>query len=922
MADDSAQSSPLDDLLRQLADAPDIVRPDRQRATVIDWNNDVLAVVGPWLDDLLSDVKACAALIKTPSPGEGIDSAWLRRFCDYLKGLENVRRNEGLTEALNQYLDDLGMQAVEYHRIAYHVGKFRRSHTAGGIAGLLEDDEQDLFAQLRVVATRYEKHWIDSGLPPREGNGSFHKVTRHTPQQNELEQAIYRFEEEAGGLVLRITDQCLIPDELRRDRGFADAVFQVFKGGGCYPGVLFKRLCVEWLPSQKPGYGGEDWLYPGCREDDAKRFNQGVRFARCAAALADALQGVGSKTESAPGPLPVTSPAPAIFQWDDVLLAKDFDVEAFNSPHAKFARELLSVAHYLETEAEKGPTLTRKVESEDGLSASYPHREGDDPFPDTKESIAKCRASLDDCPQNVRQDVRDALTEAMGFASTRNKASIASSMADIHRLAIRLRTIGHRVFDEGQAASIEPAASSAGASHAESLRELAAAVAAKRESDAAAEARATERRDEYYRPYDAVWRDLVRADCNPVAGEPLDPSWLLDTLTTLVALARKMDAFEGKTLAIDRLSWLPSSPPAVENPITKAFALAIAAAVDGSLDLDGAAAVCGMLELHPGNELNALYRAYPEGDDSPRFELVGRPSNGELTEKPKTPDPISGFSAHALVAQFGGSLGENEWAKGVPLPGPASELPAHERVGTVAWLISELGVAEWYAQRAADFGAKITKAVTKGSIEEHYRNKQREEAQERDKHKSAIRKASGVEELQQWLNYHDIPWTQAGVEKQRDRLFVEQGTSRTEANALTLGEFLGRLRGQNVEVPNKTPSPPLKAAAVVKPLPSAITTLDGLQAAIPILDKADGKTWAKVSDLKSGFGESASETTLRTQRSKGVKNTAETFGVCITCRIWRKDDGLVWYYVPSLRSRRKDDDPLMIAARTLLSTVD
>lgn len=150
----------------------------------------------------------------------------------------------------------------------------------------------------------------------------------------------------------------------------------------------------------------------------------------------------------------------------------------------------------------------------------------------------------------------------------------------------------------------------------------------------------------------------------------------------------------------------------------------------------------------------------------------------------------------------------------------ANTTPAEDRVGTVAWLISQLGNVEWYTKRAADFGDLITKAVTKGSIEEHYRNKQLEEAQERDKHKAAIRKALGAEELQQWLNYHDIPWTKAGVEKQRDRLFVEQGVSRAEADALTLDAFLSRLRGLAADPEPTPPAPPATEATPVEPEPT------------------------------------------------------------------------------------------------------
>jgi hypothetical protein len=196
---------------------------------------------------------------------------------------------------------------------------------------------------------------------------------------------------------------------------------------------------------------------------------------------------------------------------------------------------------------------------------------------------------------------------------------------------------------------------------------------------------------------------------------------------------------------------------------------------------------------------------------------------------------------------------------------------AHECIGTVAWVISQLGCAEWHSKHAADYGAQITRAVTKGSMEEWYRNKQREEAADRDRYLESIGKAPGAEELRAWLNYHDIPWTKVGVEKQRDRLFVEQSMPRDEADALTLGELLRQLRSPNANATLLTAASSQKATQQLEQLPPAIETLDGLEAAVPQLDKANAESWGMANNLRR-HGETPDTTSLQEQRSRGIKN--------------------------------------------------
>ncbi len=577
MADEN-NAERLDALRRYLGDLPDALNPSRQRGGVYDFRTQVLEPCRTWLARLMTLAGECGPILRNPVAGEGLDSAWVRSLCGYLAGFEEVAKTAGLGEALSRYHDDLGMKIQECHYVAYTVVKLRQSYTPGGIAGLLAGGETDPFDRIREIANECETLWAEASLPPYERTGALEIQNAKTAARRELDKTDHSLREETGKLFLRATDDLLIPDSLRCDESFADTVYRAFRGGYISGVELFERLVTDWLPKQREGYGGKNWEYPGAAEDDAKRYNLGVRRARCAIALADAL-----------------------------------------SPRSAAADELLKMAQ--EAAAEKS-----------------------------------------------RQADREARFEG--------------------------------------------------------------------------------RYENHFRPYDAVWLDLQHAPCNPVADKPLDPEWLVERLTTLAGRARSLDEFDGGTGEIDRLRWLRNSPPAIDNRIARAFAVAISAAVEGDFNRDAATAVCGMLESHPGNELRALYRAYPPSDTRPRFEPMNKAAN----------------------------------------------MKPHEQVGTVAWLVSELSSVEWYAQRAAEFGAKIVGPVVKGTVEEHYRMKQREEAADRETHKKRIADADGAEELRAWLNYNDITWMKAGVEKQRDRLFVEQGIARVEADALSLNEFLSRLR--------------------------------------------------------------------------------------------------------------------------------
>ncbi len=100
-----------------------------------------------------------------------------------------------------------------------------------------------------------------------------------------------------------------------------------------------------------------------------------------------------------------------------------------------------------------------------------------------------------------------------------------------------------------------------------------------------------------------------------------------------------------------------------------------------------------------------------------------------------------------------------------------------------------------------------------------------------------------------------------------------------------------------------------------------IHTVDELEAKTPKLNKRDPNEWLRFDQLKS-VGETPSTKSLREQRSAGKKTNDNSFGVCKAGRIWRKDGGRVWYFVPSLLPVREKAQPLISAALRLISTVD
>jgi hypothetical protein len=177
-----------------------------------------------------------------------------------------------------------------------------------------------------------------------------------------------------------------------------------------------------------------------------------------------------------------------------------------------------------------------------------------------------------------------------------------------------------------------------GRSHSDELRTLAEQDAAERKKFAETKRRADERDETYFRPYDAVWLDLVHAPCNPVADEPLDPEWLLERVSTLVERARAMDEFDGQTACIEHLRSLPDSEAASMNRIAKAVALAIAAATNGELSEDLCGSVCSLMTRHPGNEVDALYRTRPEAVTSPAIHAHMERLQREWDEHLKTPE--------------------------------------------------------------------------------------------------------------------------------------------------------------------------------------------------------------------------------------------------------------------------------------------
>lgn len=292
MADEQTTEEAFDALRSHLRDLPEGMDPRKRQGPIDTADPEVVESIRVWLDRVYALVERCGAWIQSPPAGRGLDSAWLRRLAYELKETEKGRREY---RSLSDYLwypggEDLGYRFQPYAETGYYAAKFRGEHTPGGLAGLLEDDKPDIWSQLRGLAAEHERDWIDSGLPPRHGPGPMHLQTEYTAAQNELEGSIADFERDCGLIVLRAIDDLRVPHDLRKEPEFASAVAKDLQHGASGRGV-FQWLCQCWLPGAKAGYGGADFAYPGTEEDDRQRFNIGVRVARCAAALAEALSG-------------------------------------------------------------------------------------------------------------------------------------------------------------------------------------------------------------------------------------------------------------------------------------------------------------------------------------------------------------------------------------------------------------------------------------------------------------------------------------------------------------------------------------------------------------------------------------------------------------------------------------------------------
>lgn len=117
----------------------------------------------------------------------------------------------------------------------------------------------------------------------------------------------------------------------------------------------------------------------------------------------------------------------------------------------------------------------------------------------------------------------------------------------------------------------------------------------------------------------------------------------------------------------------------------------------------------------------------------------------------------------------------------------------------------------------------------------------------------------------------------------------------------------------------RPPAPPTPAEQEV--VSGGPPSIEEMERDTPTLDKSKPALWANSSRLKS-HKEPAATSSLRSQRSRGVKTQDGSFGVCEAGRIWRESAQEVWYYVPSLLPVRKREEPLISAALRLTSTVD
>ncbi len=440
------------------------------------------------------------------------------------------------------------------------------------------------------------------------------------------------------------------------------------------------------------------------------------------------------------------------------------------------------------------------------------------------------------------------------------------------------------------------------------LHQLAAKKVNERQDRIDAARKGKERYDSYFAPYDAVWLDLINTPCNPVANKPLETDWLLERLSTLVVRARKLDNFDGTTKTLDWLRSLENSQVAKANDVAMGLALAIRLAIDGNLTRNEAAAFCHMLDKHPGNEIMQLRRG--DNDDSKKITADGKSPLTQyvnlLIVVPEKLDRCIKRDAEAIrILSSDPALPEaisraDRWYWDRYREKQWGEIILSRRIWTrrdEKRLKMQRGlIGGWIPCCRVCRYLGWLEPRTGFSLHDQWFRKALQEARE-DGQVSVL-----GEKLDKARQYYQEIISAARSIAQDDRGTNEFDTARSELGNLAceLMDWTKKPATPSTKLP-RSPNADSNADATTSEAPPG-QSIEQLERTIPSLDKNNGE-WAKSNDLKQ-HGETAAVGSLRTQRSRGRKTPAGTFGQCETGRIWRKTDEKsrsVWYYLPSLK---------------------
>jgi hypothetical protein len=473
--------------------------------------------------------------------------------------------------------------------------------------------------------------------------------------------------------------------------------------------------------------------------------------------------------------------------------------------------------------------------------------------------------------------------------------------------------------------------------HAAALRKLAAEVAAERKRAAAIAESGDDRFRHYFGPYGGVWIDLEHSPCNPQNDEPLDPEWLLERLTALIDRAKKLDDYDGGSATIDWLKWLPDSPAAKKDRVAMALAMAIAAAVDGALTYELAAAFCGMLEINPGSAARALYHSrQPSTVETDEVAEIA----SEPPPAPATPTVIDSGSTPALDGLIHNYIAAPSILERC-LERDAQAIAILSTEPALPQVIARLDRIYWGRQARERTGRPPIFPRIWTHRDERFLNIQRgfidkftwTPERRADRFYRRLAPRSG-------LRLHDA-WFQQALDEARRNGTATALTPKLDAAreafqklleiALRVIEGDATIRDYSAahlelmqptcdlmpwasprEKPKAIPTAEPDSVETPKLQPTGPTTVEEFERTTPPLDKSNGHWLRATDDLMKGEASVNSLKTMRNSKKDGATKTADgLFGIDKTGRRWRKESKVstvIWYWRGTLKGKLRLSD--------------